>query len=62
MFHCIFPFPLVPSPYFTKVSDFLLIVRGSGFALFSPLSAKDRDAEGAGEVGEADGSRVRGAS
>lgn len=32
------------------------------FALFSPLSAKDRNAEGAGEVGEADGSGVRGAS
>lgn len=32
------------------------------FTLFSPLSAKDSDAEGAGEVGEADGSRVRGAS
>lgn len=32
------------------------------FTLFSPLSAKDSDAEGAGEVGEADGSGVRGAS
>lgn len=31
-------------------------------ALFSPLSAKDRDAEGAGEVGEADGSGDGGAS
>ncbi len=32
------------------------------FTLLSPPSAKDRDAEGAGEVGEADGSGVRGAS
>lgn len=32
------------------------------FALFSPLAAKDRDEEGVSEVGEADGSGVRGAS
>ncbi len=32
------------------------------FALFPPLSAKDRNAEGAGEVGEVDGPGVGGAS
>lgn len=39
-----------------------LIMRCSTLLCFSPRSAKDRDAEGAGEAGEADGAGVRGAS